>query len=143
MRLFISGILLLAVAGIGIFLWPSEKKDTSIEVTLDTVEIADTPEERAQGLSGRTSIPDDHGMLFVFPEAGSYGFWMKDMQTSIDIIWLSDDGEVLRVNANVSPDTYPDSFYPPRPVRYVLETRAGLAGERGWGLGTVLELPFP
>lgn len=101
-------------------------------------EIADTPEERAQGLSGRQSIPDNYAMLFVYEEADLHGFWMKDMFVPIDIIWLGDDGTVLKIEEAVSPDTYPKVFYPPQPVRYVLEMRAG----QGKTLDPVVELPL-
>ncbi len=80
-------------------------------------------------------------MLFVFPKEDRYGFWMKDMLTSIDIIWLSDTGSILGIEASASPATYPNVFYPPEPVRYVLETRAGEAARRGWIVGTVVPLP--
>jgi len=104
-------------------------------------EVVDTPETRAQGLSGRANVPAGYGMLFVFPEPGRYGFWMKDMRVPIDIIWLADDGTVLGVDEAVSPSTYPDSFYPPQDVRYVLETRAGEARAQGWDVGARVPLP--
>ena len=59
--------------------------------SLTHIEIADTPAAREQGLSGRTEIPEDYGMLFVFPDKGDYGFWMKDLMVSIDGFWLADD----------------------------------------------------
>src|SRR3954471_24776165 len=43
------------------------------------VDISDTEALREQGLSGRTSLAENEGMLFVFPTPGPYGFWMKDM----------------------------------------------------------------
>jgi uncharacterized membrane protein (UPF0127 family) len=81
-------------------------------------------------------------MLFVFPKADTYGFWMKDMQVPIDIIWLSDQGRILGIEDSIAPSTYPTTFYPPSPVRYVLEVRAGLAREKGWESGTLLSLPL-
>ncbi|KND47184.1 MAG: hypothetical protein AB199_01995 [Parcubacteria bacterium C7867-004] len=105
-------------------------------------EIVDTDALRELGLGGRASIPSEYGMLFVFEQADRYGFWMKGMQTSIDIIWLSEDGTILAINESVSPDTYPKPFYPPVPVRYVLETRAGEANAKGWDVGTKLNLPI-
>ncbi len=119
------------------------KKETPLiaEQNAMTFEIADTPLKQEQGLSGRAVIPDNYGMLFVFAEPDRYGFWMHEMLTSIDILWLADDGTILGLEENVSPDTYPESFYPPEPVRYVLETRAGYAGERGWSVGSVVDLP--
>ena len=66
---------------------------------------------------------------------------MKDMHVSIDIAWLSEDGTVLKIEENVSPDTFPAVFYPPRPVRLVLETKAGEMRRQGWGVGTRVPLP--
>ncbi len=106
-------------------------------------EIADTPQTQRKGLGGRTPIPDDYGMLFVFPEKGRYGIWMKDMVEPIDIIWLNDDGSIILINHSVSPSTYPEIFYPPVPVTYVLETRAGYALDHGWEVGTKVALPAP
>ena len=104
-------------------------------------EFADTAEERAQGLSGRADVPSGYGLLFVFPEKGMHGFWMKDMLVPIDMIWLADDGTVLSVDESVSPATYPASFHPPLPVSLVLETRAGEARARGWTTGARIPLP--
>jgi len=104
-------------------------------------EIRDTEAERKQGLSGRTDVPSNYGMLFVFPEKTVPGFWMKDMHVSIDMIWLSDDGTILGIEDSVSPSTYPRTFVPPEPVRYVLETRAGEARAQGWTVGATVDLP--
>ncbi len=105
-------------------------------------ELADTEEARERGLSGRAEVPSDYGMLFVFEDADRYGFWMKDMLVPIDIIWLADDGSIIGIEREVSPATYPDVFYPPKSVRYVLETRAGEAARKGWGIGTPIVLPL-
>ncbi len=106
-----------------------------------TYEIADTPALREQGLSRRTEIPHDYGMLFVFDTPERAGFWMKDMQVPIDIIWLDEEGAILGIERSLSPDTYPQAYYPPVAVRYVLETRAGEAALKGWEVGTIIELP--
>lgn len=105
-------------------------------------ELADSPEERVQGLSGRREVPSGYGLLFVFEEPGTPGFWMKDMYVPIDIIWLADDGTVLGIEEAVSPATYPQAFYPPEPVSLVLETRAYEARAQGWEVGSRVPLPF-
>lgn len=105
-----------------------------------TIEVADTPAARTQGLSGRESVPDDYGMLFVFDFPDEHSFWMKDMQVPIDIIWISEEGRIVYITHELAPDTYPTQFAPPAPARYVLETRAGYARERGWEIGTQLDL---
>lgn len=107
------------------------------------VEVVSTPASRQKGLSGRKEIPQDYGMLFIFPTLGAHGFWMKDMHVAIDIIWLSDTGNILGIEENVSPDTYPNVFYPPEPVRYVLETRAGEARRKGWSEGELVPINLP
>jgi len=91
------------------------------------VEIADTPEKRAQGLSGKESLGENEGMLFVFETPGVYAFWMKDMRFPIDIIWIGDDLRVAHITHNAAPESFPETFQPPAPVRYVLEVNAGFA----------------
>ena len=92
-----------------------------------SVEISDTDEERAQGLSGREDLALGTGMLFVFENPAIHGFWMKDMKFDIDIVWINEAGDVLGVEKNISPDTYPEVFDPDEPVKYVLELKAGEA----------------
>jgi len=106
-------------------------------------ELATTPEAREQGLSGRTNIPHNYGMLFVFNESGTYGFWMKDMKESIDIIWLDEHGTILGIEHAVAPESFPDTFYPPTPARFVLETRAGESELLEWNAGDSIALPIP
>ncbi len=91
------------------------------------VTVADTPEARQKGLGGRNGLAPDEGMLFIFPEDGTYGFWMKNMKFPIDILWISSAQEVVFMAQNVSSDTYPQVFTPTTPVRYVLELPAGYA----------------
>jgi len=59
------------------------------------VELADTPEKRAQGLSGKKELNHDRGILFVFDKSDAYSFWMKDMNFPIDIIWLDEAKKVI------------------------------------------------
>lgn len=104
-------------------------------------EIADTPASREQGLSGRSKLNEDEGMLFVFDVPGKYGFWMKDMNFPIDMIWVSEDGTVVHVEREISPSTYFD-FNPPQTfvntpdAKYVLEMASGASEKYGLYLGT-------
>lgn len=106
-------------------------------------EVVTTTADQERGLGGRADIPPDYGMLFVFDKDDTYGFWMKDMQASIDMIWLSDTGTVITIDPDVAPSTYPHVFYPSSPARYVLEMRAGQAAARDWNIGTHVALPLP
>lgn len=106
-------------------------------------EVMTTDAQHAKGLSGRLSIPENYGMLFVLGSPQKVGFWMKDMNVAIDMIWLADDGTIVGIEEAVSPDTYPTPFYPPVPVRFVLETRAWEAYRQGWEVGERISLPTP
>lgn len=105
-----------------------------------TLEYATTSSERELGLGGRSGLADDHAMLFVFSTPDRYGFWMKDTLIPLDMFWLDDQGRVVWKEENVATSTYPTVFYPPVPVRYVLETNAGFAKAHGVATGTPLIL---
>jgi len=106
-----------------------------------TVDIAATPAERQQGLSGRDSLGAGRGMLFVFDDSGPWGFWMKDMRFSIDIIWVDADGRVVTVAPSVSPQSYPSVYTPTSPARYVLEVPAGFAKQNTIVAGANIHIP--
>jgi len=91
------------------------------------LEIAQTAEQRVRGLSGRVSLPENSGMLFIFEGEGEYGFWMKEMHFPIDIIWLDENFTVVDIKKNALPESYPELFYPKAPAQYVLEVNAGFA----------------
>ena len=103
-------------------------------------EIADTSELKQRGLGGRTSMNDDHGMLFVFEAPGIYGFWMKDMNIPIDMVWIDDQYRVVSIDSNIATSTYPNSYFPPKNVSYVLELNAGVAKKIGIATGTPLKV---
>lgn len=91
------------------------------------VTIADTDQERELGLSGTKSLSPDTGKLFVFDATGSYGFWMKDMAYDIDIIWIDSNLRIVAINKGVSKDSYPEIFFPPKEILYVLEVPSGFS----------------
>ena len=62
-----------------------------------TVELAETEEQHETGLQGRTELQDNAGMLFVFDGNDTRGFWMKDTEIPLDIIFINDDLEVTAV----------------------------------------------
>lgn len=94
--------------------------------------IADTPEERKKGLSGLDSLKDGAGLFFIFDSADTHGIWMKEMNFPIDIIWLSSTKQVVYIEKDVSPETYPEVFQPTRNAQYILEVPAGFV--KKWGI---------
>ena len=89
------------------------------------VEVVSAKEKRTLGLSGRTQLADNQGMLFVFERDAKHSFWMKNMNFSLDIAWIDKFGSVVHVARKVSPESWPKSFVPEKAARYVLEVRAG------------------
>ena len=100
------------------------------------VELALTKEAQEQGLSGRSGLKDDTGMLFVFSYPDKYYFWMKDMHFPIDILWLvpteggvglGEDQRIIYIKKNAQPETYLETFGPDQNTKYVLEVNAGFS----------------
>ncbi len=101
------------------------------------VEVASTSRDRAQGLMFRSSLPENRGMLFVFPRESHQGFWMKNMKLPLDIIWLDSQKRVVSLTENAQPCLESDcpSFYPEKKIRYVLEISSGMAQKKGISVG--------
>ena len=95
------------------------------------IEIADTDSTRGRGLMERSEIPDDTGMLFVFPEPGPQAFYMMNTPRSLDIQFYAADSTLL----NIAYDTEPyslDNVYSQGAAQFVVEVPAGWS--RGVGL---------
>ena len=134
-------IALIVAAALAVILFVPFSSPSGNAYSLSRIDVADSEEEWETGLTGK-EVPPDYGMLFIFDTEGSYGFWMKGTLAPLDVIWLSRDGVIVGIEHSLAPDTYPQSYYPPSPVRYVLETLGGTAKERGWEKGTKLSLPL-
>lgn len=100
--------------------------------------IATSSEDLERGLGMTKSLPTDEGMLFVFHELGQRGFWMKNMAFPIDIVWINKDKVVVGTSQDISPETYPNIFFPPEPVMYVLELNSGYVRKNEIATGTPL-----
>ena len=107
-----------------------------------TVELADTQDKRTLGLMFRDSMPDDHGMLFIFPLETRRSFWMKNTRIPLDIFYFDSNLALVSVAENTPPcRTRKCTAYPSDgPAKYVLELNAGKAAELGVKSGDVLEL---
>ncbi len=109
------------------------------------VELALTPEQQIQGLSGRPILPADTGMLFVYLAPGKYSFWMPDMHFPLDIVWIGADCAVADVTLNALPPEPGQEnkdlplYTPSAPAQYVLEINAGEAEAKGIRQGVAVE----
>lgn len=95
------------------------------------VETAADEETRAQGLMFRDSVREGTGMLFLFPSAGDYPFWMKNTLVPLDMIWIDEQQRVVHVAHDVPPcKADPCPSYPAGgTAKYVLELGGGQAGK--------------
>jgi uncharacterized membrane protein (UPF0127 family) len=100
-----------------------------INGTAFAADVVATAALREQGLSGRECLGSNEAMLFVFPTNGNYGFWMKDMKFSIDIIWADENGSIVYIQEHATPDSFfknpPQAFIPTAPARVVVEVADG------------------
>lgn len=104
------------------------------------VDLAKSEKDKIKGLSGRKSHAQDKGMLFLFDSKDKYGFWMKDMQFPIDIIWLDDNKVVYIVKNAPSAGQTPNLtiYRPDKPANRVLEINAGLSDKYNITEGTTV-----
>ncbi len=68
-----------------------------------TVELADEPAERRQGLMFRRSMGPDHGMLFLYDQPQRVAMWMKNTFIPLDILFLQQDGVVINIARDAEP----------------------------------------
>jgi uncharacterized protein len=96
----------------------------SINGHMLTVELAATPAARSCGLSQREDLPQNQGMLFIFPESRPETFWMKDTQIPLSIAFLDDSGKIINIQDMAPMQT--DVLYPSSgPAKYALEVNQG------------------
>jgi uncharacterized membrane protein (UPF0127 family) len=118
---------------------PRARIHTATGVVEVTLEVADTPATLQRGLMYRSSLPDDHGMLFVFPTESVHDFWMKNTLIPLDMLFITSDRRIVGIRANTTPlSTTPVGVG--RPTRWVLEVPGGYAARRGIAPGDEVEL---
>lgn len=105
------------------------------------VDVAVSGEEIARGLSDRSYLMEQEGMLFICHHP--VPFWMKNMKIPIDILWLDNNHLVVDIISNAQP--CPDigecpSHMPETEFSYVLETIPGFAYWHNVTVGT--QIPF-
>lgn len=103
-----------------------------------TVEVADDPRERSVGLMFRESMPDDHGMLFVFPGDVTDGFWMRNTLIPLSIAFVEDGGVIVWID-DMEPLT-DTPHTPPMPYRYAIEVNQGWFTENMINVGDRVDL---
>ena len=88
-----------------------------------TAEVAYTDADRAQGLMHRRMLPENRGMLFVFPEIAIHGMWMMNTYIPLSVAFLDQNGVIINI-ADMAPHTR-NSHTAAKPAKYALEANLG------------------
>lgn len=104
------------------------------------VDVAKTPDERAQGLMNVESMPASKGMLFVYPVPQPVAFWMKNTLIPLDMIFADSRGVVVKVHDSAVPGDE-TSIPGGNDVQFVLEINGGMARMLGITKGSELRHP--
>jgi uncharacterized membrane protein (UPF0127 family) len=107
------------------------------------LDVARSPEKKRRGLSDRRTLAANEGMLFLYEKPGRYGFWMKDMDFPIDIIWLDKDNRVVGLKREARPESFPETFRPDKSAKKVIEVVSGFTKTENINLGDRLKIFGP
>lgn len=124
----VAVIIIILAVSVGYFVFQQRTSNRiSIDGVVLNVDLATTPAEQQQGLSGRDSMAPDRGMLFVFQSEDYWSFWMFEMKFPLDMIWFNSSRQAVFFEQNLPPcgPTVCQVFTPPVKAMYVLEVNAG------------------
>ena len=134
----VAVIIIILAIFTGYFLFQQRTSNRiSIDGVVLNVDLATTSAEQQQGLSGRDSMAQDHGMLFVFHSEDYWSFWMFEMRFPLDMIWFNSSRQAVFFEQNLPPcgPSVCQVFTPPVKAMYVLEVNAGFIAAHQISLG--------
>jgi len=105
-----------------------------------TAEVADSAEERTQGLMERKKLAQDEGMLFIFTDEAPRTFWMKKTLVPLDIIFFDKDKKAVKVIKKMAPCTVPNCtlYNSDKKAMYALEVAAGFVENHKVKVGDIV-----
>lgn len=74
-----------------------ESIEIDIAGSLYKLEVAETPEQKQQGLMYREELADRSGMLFIYPSEMNNRIWMKNTLIPLTVIWLDNKARVIDI----------------------------------------------
>lgn len=105
-----------------------------------TVEVAKDAGEKTRGLMFRRTLPKDRGMIFLYDPPQATSMWMRNTFIPLDIVFITEQGTVLRIEANTEPFST-DIINSGGETAAVLELNAGEAGKVGLKPGDRVVFP--
>lgn len=135
----------LLVAGCSSVATPTTQSVT-IRGEIFTLDLALDDATRFKGLSGRETIPDDGGMLFVFPVPRTLNFVMRDCPTPIDVIFLGPNGRIVAMHAMQPEPGVAEAdltrYSSKWDAQFALELKGGTIARLGIENGERIDLPL-
>lgn len=129
-------IALLVLVGLFIFLSDKNSNYVLINGKKIKVEIADSELEREKGLMYRESLDENSGMLFIFPDSKTRGFWMKNTLIPLDILFIDDSLKIVDIKTAIPCYSEPCAIYTSNlPAKYVLEVNSGFSKHNNLSIG--------
>ncbi len=101
------------------------------------VEVAANRADRNLGLMYRESLPEDHGMLFIFPVEKLRSFWMKNTPLPLSIAFADSGGKIVHI-ADLEPHST-EPVWSERPAKLALEMNRGWFARRGVFVGDAIQ----
>lgn len=111
------------------------------------VKVAVTDQERQRGLMEVEELPDGAGMLFVFEDERTGGFWMRNTLVPLDIAYVGADGTIGTImamdpcEAEAAEDC--PTYVPERPYVTALEVRQGWFADYDVAVGDTVTWSTP
>ena len=102
-----------------------------------TAEVANENRERKAGMMHRASMPENEGMLFVFPYPHRSGFWMKNTTIPLSIAYIDRSSRILEIH-NLKPGNTNTVNSRSDKIMYALEVNKGWFKKNGIKPGTVI-----
>lgn len=142
--IIVLGVIFVNMIGNNIHFPFSQPKSTvSIDGHIFHVKVVSTEKDQEQGLSDTASLLKDQGMLFVFQKPDYYGFWMRNMNYPLDIIYIAHK-KIVSIAENVSKPKDPTAplpvYKPSDPSDMVLEINGGLVTLYHISLGDIVSI---
>jgi len=145
-------IVVLSAAGYILFNQQRQANPTSVPShftvngrTFGITSVATNESQWQAGLMNK-KVTDATFMLFIFPTSAVYSFWMHNVNSSLDIIWVDvagTTGHVTYLAADAPGCSLPvgcPNYTPTAAANYVIEAKGGFAEANGVVVGSTIQL---
>ena len=113
-------------------------KDVDIYNYLDEIQVVSKFEDRKKGLMYKKSIPDNYGMLFVWPYEKKQCVWMKNTLVPLSIGYLNKTGKIIGIYDMVPLSK--NSVCSIKASKYALEVNSGWFDKNEIMTGDVIKI---